>query len=142
MEFKKDDENYIYGIISKNIKKYRKLKGWTQEQLADNINYSLSFIRGIESNYPQTFSLGAIWRIACVLEIDFYKLCIEDGETMKAKSINFKCNKCGIETKIPTQVVNHFKNIYELTENKSIPHFDCINDMCDGQLYPVDPMEI
>lgn len=31
MEFKKNDENYIYEIISKNIKKYRKLKGWTQE---------------------------------------------------------------------------------------------------------------
>lgn len=71
MEFKKDDENYIYEIISKNVKKYRKLKGWTQEKLAEEINYSLSFIRGIESAYHQTFSLGAIWRISRVLEVDF-----------------------------------------------------------------------
>ena len=35
MEFKKDDENYIYEVISKNVKKYRKLKGWTQEKLAE-----------------------------------------------------------------------------------------------------------
>lgn len=27
MEFKKDDENYIYQVIKKNIKKYRKLRG-------------------------------------------------------------------------------------------------------------------
>ena len=40
MEFKKDDENYIYEIISKNIKKYRRQKGWTQEKLAEEINYS------------------------------------------------------------------------------------------------------
>lgn len=142
MEFKKDDENYIYSIISKNIKKYRKLKGWTQEQLAENINYSLSFIRGIESNYPQTFSLGATWRISRVLEVDFYKLCIENEELPQSKAINFKCNKCGTETKIPIQVINHFKSIYKLTGSKGIPHFDCINNNCNGQLYPIDPMDL
>ena len=143
MEFKKDDENYIYGIISKNIKKYRKLKGWTQEQLAEKITYSLSFIRGIESNYPQTFSVGALWRISRVLEIDFYKLCIEEEEELqKSKSITFKCNSCGIETKMPIQVVNHFKSIYKLTDNKEIPHFECINDECKGKLFPKDPMDL
>lgn len=42
MEFKKEDENYVYELIGKNVKKYRKLKGWTQEKLAEEINYSLS----------------------------------------------------------------------------------------------------
>ncbi len=142
MEFKKDDENYIYGVISKNIKKYRKLKGWTQEQLADNINYSLSFIRGIESNYPQTFSLGAIWRISRVFGIDFYKLCIEDEDVSEPSAVDFRCNKCGAETKMPFKVVKHFKDIYVMTGNKELPHFDCINDDCGGQLYPVNPMDI
>ena len=92
IEFKKDDENYIYQIISKNIKKYRKLKSWTQENLAEEIDYSLSFIRGIESNYLQTFSLGALWRISKVLGIEFTKLCENDEDITLQKYINYKCN--------------------------------------------------
>ncbi len=42
MKFKNEDENYIYEIIRKNIKKYRRQKGWTQEKSVDEINYSLS----------------------------------------------------------------------------------------------------
>ena len=139
MEFKKDDENYIYEVISKNIKKYRKLKGWTQEKLADEINYSLSFISGIESNYHQTFSLGAIWRISRVLGIDFYKLCEDDNIELNTKYINYKCDKCGTETKMPIKVVKHFKDIYELAGNKNLPIFECTN--CDGKLNPINPMD-
>lgn len=139
MKFKKDDENYIYEIISKNIKKYRKLKGWTQERLAEEIEYSLSFIRGIESNYHQTFSLGALWRISRVLGIDFAKLCESDEEIQTQKYINYKCNKCNIETKMPIKIVKHFKNIYELAGNKNLPKFDCTN--CNGEMFPADPME-
>lgn len=142
MEFKKDDENYIYEVIGKNIKKYRKLKGWTQERLAREINYSLSFISGIESAYHQTFSLGAIWRISRVLGVDFYKLCEDETANIKKSSINYKCDKCGIETKMPTQVVQHFKQIYELSGNKSFPQFDCTTDGCDGQLLAANPMEL
>lgn len=139
MKFKKDDENYIYEIISKNIKKYRKLKGWTQEKLAEEIDYSLSFIRGIESSYHQTFSLGALWRISRVLGIDFAKLCENDEEIAFQKSINYKCNKCNIETKMPIKIVKHFKNIYELAGNKNLPKFDCTH--CNGEMFPTDPME-
>ena len=123
MEFKKDDENYIYELISKNVKKYRKLKGWTQEKLAEEINYSLSFISGIESAYHQTFSLGAIWRISRVLGVEFYKLCEDNNEKQKQKYICYKCNKCNIETKMPIKVVKHFKNIYELAVNNKLQQF-------------------
>ncbi len=141
MKFKKDDENYIYQLIGKNIKKYRKLKGWTQERLAEEINYSLSFISGIESTaYHQTFSLGALWRISRVLGVDFCKLCEDTDNIKKVKFITYKCESCGIETKMPIQVVRHFKNIYELTNNKNIPTFDCTN--CDGQLKPINPMDL
>ena len=139
MEFKKDDENYIYEVISKNIKKYRKLKGWTQEKLAEEINYSLSFISGIESAYHQTFSLGAIWRISRVLGVEFYKLCEDNSTSCKKKSINYRCNKCNIETKIPIQIAKHFKYIYEVSGNKNLPQFECTN--CDGQFIPIDPMD-
>lgn len=141
MEFKKDDENYIYEVISKNIKKYRKLKGWTQEKLAEEINYSLSFISGIESAYHQTFSLGAIWRISIVLGIDFCKLCEDENHSYKTKYINYQCNKCGQETKLPIQVAKHFKDVYEIAGNKNVPHFDCTKDDCDGHLYPTNPMD-
>ena len=140
MEFKKDDENYIYQIIGKNIKKYRKLHGWTQEKLAEEIDYSLSFISGIESAYHQTFSLGALWRISRALGVDFYKLCKDENVNIDIKYINYKCDSCGIETKMPIQVVTHFKNIYEIAGNKNFPIFDCTN--CNGQLKPKNPMDI
>ncbi len=143
MIFKKEDENYIYEIIGKNVKKYRKLKGWTQEKLANEINYSLSFISGIESAYHQTFSLGAIWRISRVLNVDFCKLCEdENNSTSKAKYIDYKCDKCGVETRFPIKIIKHFKSIYELTNNKEIPSFECTNNDCDGKMYPKNPMDL
>lgn len=33
MKFERIDENYVYGFIGKNIRKYRKEKGWTPEFL-------------------------------------------------------------------------------------------------------------
>lgn len=142
MEFKKDDENYIYEIISKNIKKYRKLKGWTQEKLAEEINYSLSFISGIESAYHQTFSLGAIWRISRALGVDFNKLCEDDSLTSKDKFINYKCDTCGEETKIPFQIIKVFKDLYQIAGYRNIPIFDCTKENCNGKLRPTNLMDL
>lgn len=69
--FKREDENYIYEVVSRNIQKQRKLKGLTQEQLAEKIEYSTQFISNIESKKNhQTMSLGTLWRIALILNID------------------------------------------------------------------------
>lgn len=76
--FKRDDENYVYELVSQNIKKQRKLKELTQEQLADKMGYSTQFISNIESKNHQTFSLGTLWRIALVLNIDIAELFKED----------------------------------------------------------------
>ena len=76
--FDRNDENYVYELVSKNIKIQRKLKGLTQEQLADKMNYSTQFISYIESKNHQTFSLGTLWRIALVLDIDISLLFKED----------------------------------------------------------------
>lgn len=43
------DENYIYYVVSKNLKRIRKEKKLTQQQLADLSNYSVGFIMNIES---------------------------------------------------------------------------------------------
>lgn len=139
MKFKKEDENYIYELISLNVKKYRKLKGWTQLELARNINYSLSFVRAIESSYFHTFSLGAIWRISQVLGIDFRKLCEDNSKPNNTKYVTYKCSTCGLETKMPIEVIKHYEEIYKIAGNKNLPTFDCTN--CDGELKPVNPME-
>ena len=78
MKFDRNNENYVYDIVSKNIKKQRKLKGFTQEKLADKINYSKQFISNIESNNHQTFALGTLWRIALALEVNIIVFFEED----------------------------------------------------------------
>lgn len=78
MKYNRNDENYVYYFIGKNIAKYRREKGWTQEELADKAMYSKQFISNIENNVHQTFALGTLWKLAQVLEIDMYKLCIEE----------------------------------------------------------------
>lgn len=76
--FNRKDENYVYQLVSKNIKKVRKEKGLTQEQLARKMEYSTQFISNIESKNHQTFSLGTLWRLALVLDIDISILFKED----------------------------------------------------------------
>lgn len=76
--FNRNDENYVYELVSKNIKKIRKSKGLTQEQLAKKMDYSTQFISNIESKNHQTFSLGTLWRLSLVLNIDIALLFKED----------------------------------------------------------------
>ena len=93
MIFSKEDENYIYNVTGKNIKKYLKLKGLTQAQLAEEIDYSLSFVSSVESRKHQTFSLGALWRISLILEVDMYKLCIDEDDLRNVNKCSlYKCN--------------------------------------------------
>ena len=67
-------ESHIYDIIRINIKKIRQEKGLTQAQLAEKTNYSTQFISNIESKTHQTFSLGTLYRIALILDIDISEL--------------------------------------------------------------------
>lgn len=66
---KKNNTN-IYDTVRYNIRKYRKLKGMTQQELADLAELSHGYIREIESlNMGITFSLDAVEKIANALEI-------------------------------------------------------------------------
>ena len=76
--FNRDNENYVYQLVSKNIKKQRKLQNITQEQLANKINYSKQFISNIESNNHQTFALGTLWAIALALNVNISVFFDED----------------------------------------------------------------
>lgn len=69
------DENYVYYLVARNLKKQRKLKGLTQSKFAELCNYSDGFIMNIESEkYYQTFSLGTLWTFSQVLDIDIREL--------------------------------------------------------------------
>ncbi len=72
--FEREDENYIYEVVARNIKTQRKLHGLTQQQLADKIHYSTQFISNIESKNFQTFSLGTVWKISLTLNLDMHVL--------------------------------------------------------------------
>lgn len=67
----KEDEIYVYYLISQNLKRIRKSRGMTQEQLAEASTYSVGFIMNIESKkYIQTVSIGTLWQFAKVLNCD------------------------------------------------------------------------
>ncbi len=74
----KNDDEYIFYIIGQNIKKYRKIKGWTQQQLAIKCMYDRSFIANLESEkFFQTISISSLNHIAKILGIHITKL-LED----------------------------------------------------------------
>ena len=60
----------IYNVIGKNIKKYRKIKGLKQRELAEALYLSESFIAKLESTTHQTISIDTLEDIAEVLECD------------------------------------------------------------------------
>lgn len=72
------DYTNVYNIIGKNIKKYRKLKGWTQRELAEKLLLSDSFIGKLESVTHQTISIDTLAQIADVLGVKIQRFFDED----------------------------------------------------------------
>ena len=65
----------IMVTVSNNIKKYRKLAGITQEQLAVDINKSYDFVRRLEYKKGEIgCSVDTLYRISVVLGITMDKL--------------------------------------------------------------------
>ena len=62
----------LYYIVSQNIKKQRKLKGWTQVKLAMESNISVDYLKKIQtkSGCEKQFSLDTVQKIATALEVD------------------------------------------------------------------------
>ena len=64
-----------YKRLGLKISYYRKVKGMTQEQLAEELGKSLSFISAVEAlNIDRTISLDTLFDISDVLEIPASKL--------------------------------------------------------------------
>ena len=89
-EIKFHEDYYYYNIVRKNIKKYRKIAGITQQQLADRIGVSMHYISQIESANPNKyFTLVVIGRIADALNIDIRKLFDNEEKSKWTKLIYF-----------------------------------------------------
>ena len=71
VEYSKDSAFLI--AFGKNLRKHRKLKGFTQEQLAIDLDVEISQISRIERGIINT-SIGNINAIAKVLKIDIKDL--------------------------------------------------------------------
>ena len=72
-DFSFDEE--IIKTIAKNIRKYRKEKNITQEQLAIDINVSPEFYRRFESTEgSEGISLINVYKISVVLDVRIDKL--------------------------------------------------------------------
>lgn len=68
-----------YRKLGLKISYYRKLKGMTQEQLAEKVDKNLAFIGAVEApNVNRTISLDTLFDIAAVLEISPDKLLKSD----------------------------------------------------------------
>lgn len=68
-----------YKVVGLKISYYRKLKGLTQEQLAEKIDKSVSFVGAVESpNIERTVSLDTLFDISEILEVPPYKFLKDD----------------------------------------------------------------
>ena len=86
MAFNKNDDRYIYDVVSKNIKyfrlhnnsKYSSFGKMTQEQLAEKCDLSHSLISNIESKkVQQSFSIAVLYRISQVLDVDIKEFFVD-----------------------------------------------------------------
>lgn len=79
--FSKDDENYVYELVSKNITRIREMRGLTKKELAEKIFFNPHFIYNIENmNYYQTFSIPTLVLLARGLDVDIREFFMEDEE--------------------------------------------------------------
>ena len=78
MKINKNDNKYIYVIVSKNIKRIRKKHNLTQVALAELIGYNEGTIANIENSSYQTFSLEFIYVISKKLNEPMGEFFIEE----------------------------------------------------------------
>ena len=78
----------IKKVVALNIRKFRKQKGFTQEQLALYTDRSFEFIRRIESEQGRRgFSVETLWRISTVLEVPLDMFFREEKEEKNKSSV-------------------------------------------------------
>lgn len=75
----KEEYYGLYKKIGLKVSYYRKLRGFTQEQLAEKIEKNTAFIGAVEApNVNRTVSLDTLFDIANVLDVPPYKFFLDD----------------------------------------------------------------
>ena len=70
----KNEDTYYYDIVRRNIKKFRREKGYTLQRLAEEADMSMDYLAEIESEKRRkSFSLAILGRIADILNVDISK---------------------------------------------------------------------
>ena len=78
----------IVKVFGDNLRKYRNGLGLSQEAFADKCGLHRTYISAIEC-YRRSISLENIQRIADALDIDAYKLLLENKEVTKNDKWNW-----------------------------------------------------
>lgn len=75
----KEEHFEKYRKMGLKINYYRRMKNLTQEQLAEMIDKSTSFVGAVEApNVNRTLSLDTLFDISEVLDVPVYKFLIDD----------------------------------------------------------------
>ena len=87
----KIDEANVRNLLSKNIKRYRRQKGWSQALLAEKMDISTSYLSDIETKrgWVSPFSLA---KLANALEIEVFELFKPEEPT--PANVKKTVNKC------------------------------------------------
>jgi transcriptional regulator with XRE-family HTH domain len=75
-----NEEQVLRDILSKNVKKYRKRRAWSQFALATKIDMSTNFLADLEAGNTWVSAL-TLQKLAKAFEIEVYELLKSDSET-------------------------------------------------------------
>lgn len=69
------DKNILSQLVRRNIKKYRLMRNYTAQQLADKAGFTHQYVRDLEClNVDKTPTLEALGKFANALQIDIRQL--------------------------------------------------------------------
>jgi transcriptional regulator with XRE-family HTH domain len=84
------DEKSLRNLLSRNIKRYRQRKGWSQAKLAEKMDISTNYLSDIETKRGWVSSFSLV-KLANALEIDVFELFKPEEET--PADVMFTVNK-------------------------------------------------
>ena len=110
-----EEKPHIRSVIAKNVKKYRKLNGLTQEALAEAAEVSNTYIANIECG--QTWiSDKTLEKIASALRIDEYLLFIpEETDSANLKAVEKRQELIEYLSKQQNELNNYVKAFFSDT---------------------------
>ncbi|MBB5439647.1 transcriptional regulator with XRE-family HTH domain [Pedobacter sp. AK017] len=101
--------------ISKNIKRFRQKKGWSQREVAEQLNISIPAFSKIENGITD-INLKRLGQIAVLLEASIMDLMATDGENPQSKhSMHVNMLKIKLAKK-EEEVIDLQRRVIELYE--------------------------